>query len=64
LSVVTAGVLAPFPVHVTSCDDFVGMFRRRGVGETGETGKLHLPRIIPGNPQVVEVGTPTADIWG
>ena len=34
---------------------FVGMFRRRGVGETAETGRLHLPRIIPGNPQIVEV---------
>lgn len=54
--------ISPLLDHVNARDDFVGMFRRRGVKETGETGRLHLPRVIPGNPQVVEVRSPTDEV--
>ena len=59
----TRGAFLPIKKnHANALDNFVGMFRRRGVGETGEVGRLHLPRIIPGNPQVVEVSASTSGI--
>lgn len=48
----------PSPTMRMPMTVLAGIFRRRGVGETVEAGKLHLPRIIPGNPQIVEVCTP------
>ena len=59
MSVVTPEVLSPPKKHANALDDFVGMFRRRGVGEMGEVGRLHHPRIIRGNAKVVEVSTST-----
>ena len=64
MSVVIPEVGSPPKNRANALDDFVGMFRKRGVEKTKEVGRLHLPRIIPGNPQVVEVSTPTVGIWG
>lgn len=40
----------------------VGVVRQRGFGQLRETGGLHLPRILPGNPQAVEVHIPMAGV--
>lgn len=54
------GTFSPPPIMETPITVLVGIFRRRGIGDPTETGRLHLPRIIPGNPQVVEVRVPAS----
>lgn len=39
---------------LTECCHNRGITRKRGIGSFVEAGRLHLPRILPGNPQVVE----------
>lgn len=51
------GSFSPLMILGTAITVFVGMFRRRGIGNAVETGRLHVPKIIPGNPQIVEVRT-------
>lgn len=52
------GTFSPSSIAGTLVTVLSGMFRRRGVGGPMETGRLHPPRILPGNPQVVEVRAP------
>ncbi|KAF9781277.1 Piwi domain-containing protein [Thelephora terrestris] len=46
--------LGPMIKGLTECCQSRGMFRQRGIGPPAETGRLHLPRILPGNPLHVE----------
>ena len=57
------GTPSPPPDHRNVIMVLVGILRQRGIGSSMESGRLPAPRVIQGNPQIVEVSLKTNSAW-